>query len=336
LNCTISGNTNTSIHWGAGVIGFCYIAPCLIRIESCTITNNSAPIPANNIGAGVALVDPIWTVAGMPQFHIRNSVIAGNHSGGGYDTAGVNMTSLGGNFFGDAVVYSTQAPIWLSPQAGDQFGTHTAPLDPMLDPLSSNGGPTRTHRPVAGSPLLDTAQPGVTQDQRGVARGSQPDKGAVEVTPRVLAAGGPLAFPATSVGSFSAAQSLVLETLDISGVVTLTPPANFEVSLAPATGFASQPLLFPASASLTTVYVRYAPAAPGPHSDFVYVAPPPGALTITVAVSGSTPSPGKSGGGRGSDDSSCSSGNSGTPGLCVLLAIMCATWLLRCARSRTQ
>ena len=60
--------------------------------------------------------------------------------------------------------------------------------DPKLGPLASNGGPTQTRLPLAGSPLLDAipaaaCAPDVSVDQRGVARpqGGFCDIGAVEV-----------------------------------------------------------------------------------------------------------------------------------------------------------
>ena len=60
--------------------------------------------------------------------------------------------------------------------------------DPKLGPLASNGGPTQTQLPLAGSPLLDAipaaaCAPDVTTDQRGVTRPQAGfcDIGAVEV-----------------------------------------------------------------------------------------------------------------------------------------------------------
>ena len=67
----------------------------------------------------------------------------------------------------------------------------------MLSPLQDNGGPTKTHQPLAGSPVIDAANPAApgsggtscpTTDQRGVGRPrdgngdgtSRCDMGAVE------------------------------------------------------------------------------------------------------------------------------------------------------------
>ena len=63
-------------------------------------------------------------------------------------------------------------------------GTSLSGVDPMLQPLASNGGPTQTLLPAAGSPAIDAAG-GLCSgaDQRGVARpqGKACDIGAVEV-----------------------------------------------------------------------------------------------------------------------------------------------------------
>ena len=61
----------------------------------------------------------------------------------------------------------------------DQVGTAGSPLDPKLNALGSNGGPTRTHLPKSTSPALDEGsafEPGTDTyscrptDQRGVDR----------------------------------------------------------------------------------------------------------------------------------------------------------------------
>ena len=59
--------------------------------------------------------------------------------------------------------------------------------NPLLGPLADNGGPTRTHALLAGSPAIDTAAgcPPPAADQRGVARprGTACDIGAYEFQP---------------------------------------------------------------------------------------------------------------------------------------------------------
>jgi hypothetical protein len=67
-------------------------------------------------------------------------------------------------------------------------GDHSNAGDPMLGALGDNGGPTETMLPETGSPLIDAiplsaCEPGITTDQRALARpsGAGCDIGAVEV-----------------------------------------------------------------------------------------------------------------------------------------------------------
>ena len=60
-------------------------------------------------------------------------------------------------------------------------------IDPQLGPLASNGGPTKTHKPLLGSPVISVGDPSIPDppatDQRGFPRivGPAIDLGAVEV-----------------------------------------------------------------------------------------------------------------------------------------------------------
>jgi hypothetical protein len=60
---------------------------------------------------------------------------------------------------------------------GDQVGTAANPIDPRLGPLANNGGPTRTHALLAGSPAIDASDNSAAPatDQRGVARSRDGD-----------------------------------------------------------------------------------------------------------------------------------------------------------------
>jgi len=59
-------------------------------------------------------------------------------------------------------------------------------VDPLLGPLANNGGPTLTHAPLPGSPVIDAGNPAIPSppptDQRGFARivGNAVDLGSVE------------------------------------------------------------------------------------------------------------------------------------------------------------
>ena len=56
-------------------------------------------------------------------------------------------------------------------QQPDRRRWRRSPIDPLIAPIADNGGPTKTHLPLAGSPALDAGiSNGLTTDQRGVAR----------------------------------------------------------------------------------------------------------------------------------------------------------------------
>jgi CSLREA domain-containing protein len=107
------------------------------------------------------------------SFTARNSIIRTCESG-------VTLTSQGHN-----LIEVDNCPI-----IGDPTGNLVG-VDPLLGPLADNGGPTATHEPLPGSPVLDAGDPAApgsggtaceATDQRGVARpqGTGCDIGAVE------------------------------------------------------------------------------------------------------------------------------------------------------------
>jgi hypothetical protein len=67
---------------------------------------------------------------------------------------------------------------------GNQVGTGAAPIDPKIGRLATNGGTTKTHALMLGSPAIDAASDGEcpASDQRGVTRpqGAHCDIGSYE------------------------------------------------------------------------------------------------------------------------------------------------------------
>jgi CSLREA domain-containing protein len=178
-NSTISGNM-ASVGGGIRNVGG------VVNIAYCTITDNTAGIVSgepsqNRVGGGLANI-----LNG--QINMGNSVLAGNRDGrvksdplyspDCFSTEAFRFTSFRGNLLGimnencefrDAIFGDTRF---------DQVGTPEAPLDPQLDPLANNGGPTKTHKLRSSSPAIDQGT-GVTSatffdcpvtDQRGVVR----------------------------------------------------------------------------------------------------------------------------------------------------------------------
>ncbi len=134
----------------------------VVQLTHATLYANRAPN-----GAGLFLASGRGGATTLAQ--VANSVIAGSIDGPG--CAGDAIQSSGGNLDGDGSCGFARA--------SDLDG-----VDPLLGPLTDNGGPSLSHAPSAGSPLIDAAERIFCSatDQRGAARpfGVGCDIGAVE------------------------------------------------------------------------------------------------------------------------------------------------------------
>jgi hypothetical protein len=187
VGSTISGNT--AAFQGGGL----NLQLTNTTITNSTISGNSANTPSPNAGGGISFGGS----SGSFTLQINNSTIVNNltataNSGGGLsvtsdggaNTAVLKNTIVAGNAApnlrtqaisgGTATITSQGFNLTNDPtnaffnQATDQFNTN-----PLLGPLANNGGPTQTHALLDGSPAIDkgkNADPGVTTDQRGLAR----------------------------------------------------------------------------------------------------------------------------------------------------------------------
>jgi CSLREA domain-containing protein len=198
-NSTIANNSTGPGRDGGGV----EIADGSALIVNSTISGNTA---GGERGGGVKIE---LLSDGLT---IRNSTIVGNSSTG--SGAGLSMPDGGTVKLSSTIVAGNGAPIVGDIEGavqaasdhnligndnglmgitngvnGNLVGKFVAPIDPLLGPLQLNGGRTRTHALLAGSPALDKGfAPGeVTSDQRGSlfvrTFGAAPDIGAFEVQP---------------------------------------------------------------------------------------------------------------------------------------------------------
>ncbi|MEQ1607114.1 MAG: MBG domain-containing protein [Pyrinomonadaceae bacterium] len=174
-NSTLSGNSVPSGTFNGGAI---YWDNGNATITNSTITNNSAPIGVNNAGG-------IRKASGTVI--IKSSIVAANANNATVADLGGSFVSQGYNLIGNV-----GTAIGLT-ATGDQAGTASARINPLLGPLANNGGPTLTHLPLFGSSAIDRGNNGtILVDQRGLARpfddpviangvGNGSDIGAVEV-----------------------------------------------------------------------------------------------------------------------------------------------------------
>jgi hypothetical protein len=143
-NSTISGNT---IHgYGGGV----YNKTGELNLVHCTISGNSADV--NN---GGVFADNFGTVTA------ENTIIAGNTRGSDQSDFNGTLNSRGFNLIGNS-----SGTVITGNTTGNQLN-----VDPKLGPLQENGGPTRTHALLSGSPAIDKGKSfSLFTDQRGSTR----------------------------------------------------------------------------------------------------------------------------------------------------------------------
>ena len=171
----------------------------VVDIVNSTVSGNTA----NGNGGGVHLYNDSYAT-------IRHSTIVQNSAGGegggggifvGYSSdAVIDHTIVANNqpddINGDGNITATFSLIESGPEGlGGEGSTNIIGVDPQLGPLQNNGGPTETHLPLTGSPVIDAGDPDIEDppetDQRGADRVVDViDIGAVEVGAFVGGGGG--------------------------------------------------------------------------------------------------------------------------------------------------
>jgi hypothetical protein len=174
-NCTVSGNI--AFDRGGGI----FARDTELNIRFSTIVSNAVPVISfDRLGGGIHSTFLI----GMD---LVSTIVANNHNFFGTDDILGNV-DLSFSLIGDA----TGATILNNPIIGSRIGSAGSPINPLLGPLADNGGATKTHALLAGSPAINAGNPsaragifGVPQyDQRGLpfgrVSGGRIDMGAFE------------------------------------------------------------------------------------------------------------------------------------------------------------
>jgi CSLREA domain-containing protein len=161
-NSTVSGNSST---FGGGILNTGRTideAPATLTIMNSTVAGNSA----TQEGGGIAVPE-----LSAGTLTLVNSLVAQNGAPTGPDVFVFEGTSVVARFnlIGDG------SGSGITNTDGNQVGNvspNSSPIDPKIGPLADNGGPTRTHALLLGSPAIDAASTPdcPTADQRGVLR----------------------------------------------------------------------------------------------------------------------------------------------------------------------
>jgi CSLREA domain-containing protein len=169
INSTISGNVAGGTEGGGVRIES---LGDILTIRNSTIFDNSSTFNA----AGLS-------VAGGTVM-LSSTIVAGNNPAVAGDLGGVVQATSDHNLIGN----NAASLIGISNGVnGNLVGTFLAPIEPLLGPLQLNGGTTRTHALLAGSPAIDHgSNPAhLASDQRGSlfvrTSGTATDIGAFEV-----------------------------------------------------------------------------------------------------------------------------------------------------------
>jgi hypothetical protein len=170
INSTISGNHAVGLGFGGGLFFFGESNSLLLRLT--TILNNTASRKGGSI-----------LVGGVPPATVQldHSIVA---NGAPEDLAA---------YLSDQLSVTANYSLIEAPGSAVLVGANNlVGVDPLLGSLANNGGPTLTHRPLPGSPVIDAGNPAIPNppatDQRGFARifGAAVDLGAVEARPELV------------------------------------------------------------------------------------------------------------------------------------------------------
>ena len=203
VNSTISGNTSSG-NGGGGTV----FANVALELDNVTVSNNTA---AGGLGGGiyVSMGGPansfFLTTTAMPTLKLVSSIVGNNSS----STNEIGVSSAAPTLVFDAS--NSLIRSWCSncSVAANSTG-NLLRLDAMLGPLAFNGGPTRSHALLAGSPAINAGSNPLklTTDQRGPGFARE-SSGAVDIGATQFAGMSPgrLSVAVTGEGSGSVASN---------------------------------------------------------------------------------------------------------------------------------
>lgn len=146
-----------------------------LRDSTLTLNEADANVDGTGDGGGLSLATNVGRTA---LLDLTNTIVADNIDSGGTDQPDVSasalvtldLTSHGFNLIGSNAGGTTYFSAGLPNGDGDWIGTSGSPIDPLLEPLTLNGGQIPTHRPISdpATPVVDKGFcTGSGADQRG-------------------------------------------------------------------------------------------------------------------------------------------------------------------------
>ncbi|MEX2092400.1 MAG: choice-of-anchor Q domain-containing protein, partial [Pirellulales bacterium] len=127
-----------------------------LTIRRSTLTGNVADSDDNSSGRGGGLFVGSGTVT------LDNALVAGN----------IRRVSIREDIFGSVTaryaLVGDNTGATIASNGLNLIGIASAPIDPLLGPLADNGGPTRTHALMPGSPAIDLGDPYAVAGADGV------------------------------------------------------------------------------------------------------------------------------------------------------------------------
>jgi hypothetical protein len=180
---------------GDGEGGGLFIFQGNVRIVDSTISGNQSTGTGGGLsftgGQGSSLLLRLTTVSGNTAKKRGGSLLIGTSDEVELDHAivanGSPQDLAASDPSGPPVTVTADYSLIENPGDVVLAGSHNlVGADPLLGPLADNGGPTLTHLPLPGSPVIDAGDPAIPSpppaDQRGLARiaGAAVDLGSVE------------------------------------------------------------------------------------------------------------------------------------------------------------
>jgi len=139
VNSTVSGNSAEGP--GGGIF-----SEGDVELTNSTVIDNTSSSAGGGISAQIGLF-------------VNNSIVAQNldFSGNPDIKSGIGFVSIQSSLIGNNLGTSLiPAPVGTPDSNGNLIGSEVLQIDPLLGPLADNGGPTKTHAILTGSPALDS------------------------------------------------------------------------------------------------------------------------------------------------------------------------------------